>query len=537
MNRINHHMIALTLCWLLFTAPSDSMATVKRHLVLYGGFDDTVVDTIAENAEILVVGRIRRDQLEKLKKIKPGIVVLKYQHALSVPKDTPAWDIATRHPSWFATERQTQERLVQDRYGWYLMNIVSEQYRDFLVERIVAGTERLFDGVFLDDFWDHYVSKFVTEGARKPGDPRISMIRDWQPALTQLLMKLRQRYAKRIFINGAHECYISYVDGVMEESFVHANWHPETYFHPRASDLRSIQKIQRLSRHQKPILVQSGTSGRSADRTDSVFRYCLLSYLLVSNEHTYFNFHPSHTYHFRKMYFNPLFKLEMGVPKGPYSVYRDQSPNPNLIENGDFDAGAKGWHILTGTPTLDSSEALQGSSIRFTATADKRDMFASDYLAVDPGVEYTLSVYCKSKLNIAGSADYKRLGLQGRYYDREKKRIAGAYDLKLGPGTYDWQYYETVFESPPNAAYFQLRVGFIGDGMGTGWIDRIYFGRTLYSELVYRRDFSEATILVNAGNHKYTGSIDEIPGSEKNRLITINPRHGMLWQDGRWLIQ
>jgi hypothetical protein len=277
--------------------------------------------------------------------------------------------------------------------------------------------------------------------------------------------------------------------------------------------------------------VQAGTSGKTADRIDSVFRYCLMSYLLVTNDYTYFNFHPAHTYHFRKLYFHPLFRLRIGPPKNGYYVYRDQPPNQNLVVNGDFEKNMKGWRRLSGAPVLDATEALEGKSIRFVATEDKRDMLAGDYLAVAPGVEYTLSAYCKSRFNIPGSANYKRLGLQGRFFDSKKRKISGAFDLKLSAGTYDWQYYETTFTSPPAAATFQLRVGFIGDGIGTGWIDRVYFGRKTASELVYRRDFANGSVFVNMGNQPYTFPIDAIPGSEKKQTVTIHPRHGMLCQD------
>ena len=531
MNRTRYHILAAAVFWLLFAVPAESTPTIKRHLVLYGGFDDAAIATIADNAEILVVGRIRHDQLQKLKKAKPGIIVLKYQHALSVPKGSRPWKSAVRNQKWFATDRLTSERLVQDRYGWYLMNIANMQWRDFLVENIADSTEALFDGVFLDDCWDHYVSKFVTEKGRKPGDPRQEIIHNWQQYMTQMLAVLRSRYAKLIFINGAHECYISYVDGVMDESFIHANWHTETYFHPRANDLRSIDKIKRLSRYKKPILVQSGTSGKAPDRIDSVFRYCLMSYLLVTSDHTYFNFHPAHTYHYRKIYFHPLFKLAAGSPKNGYHVHSDRPSKSNLVVNGDFDGNIKGWRVISGKPAIDSIEALEGRSIRFAATGARRDMLASDYLPVAPGVEYTLSAYCKSKRNIPGSANYKRLGFQGRFYDREKRKIPGAFDLKVSAGTYGWQYYEATFISPPDAATFQLRVGFIGDGVGSGWIDRIYFGPTSYGELVYRRDFSNGSVFVNMGNRPYVFPPDAISGSKKAPTITIHPRQGMWRQD------
>ena len=520
-------------CLLLISAPADSMTTIKRHLVLYGGFDDAAIETIVENADILVVGRIRGDQLLKLKKMKPDMIVLKYQHALSVPRATSHWKTASRSPAWFATDRHTNERLVQDRYGWYLMNISSEQWRNFQVANIADGTETSFDGIFLDDFWDHYVAKFVTEKRRRPGDPPLSMIHNWQPSMIQFLLALRNRYSKLIFINGAHECYISYVDGVMDESFVHANWHSESYFHPRANDLRSISKIDKLSKYNKPILVQSGSSGAQPGSIDAVFRYCLLSYLLVANEQTYFNFHPAHTYHYRKMYFHPLLKLTLGAPSTPHYVYRDQTLHPNMLENGSFDENMNRWRTRAGSPMLDSNEALKDKSVRFEAMDGKRDMLTSDFLPVAAGRQYTMSAYCKSKRNIPGSANYKRLGMQGRFFDGAKRRIPGAFDLKFGAGTYDWQYYETAFESPPGAAYFQIRVGFIGDGIGTGWVDNIYFGRTAFSDLVFRRDFAGGSVFVNMGNHQATFSFDGKSEPDADRTVTIDPRSGYLWEADR----
>jgi hypothetical protein len=102
-------------------------------------------------------------------------------------------------------------------------------------------------------------------------------------------------------------------------------------------------------------------------------------------------------------------------------------------------------------------------------------------------------------MNRALSASYKKLGLQGRFYNKSKKKLPGAFGLKFDGGAYDWLPFERTFTSPTDAAFFRIRLGFIGNGRGKGWVDNVYFGLASTHAKILKRDFSRGTILVNIG--------------------------------------
>ena len=479
---------------------SNSNAKTKRHLVLYGGIRDRYIYPIARNADIIVVGKIRYDQLKKLKQINPNLIILSSNHLLGTYRHYPDWDKIRKNEAWFAHDKNTGLKLKEKKYGWYLMNNASEEWRYFWANRIAKETYDLFDGVFIDDFWDRYIQKFVREGTNTPATPDKNLIASWDKNMVSFLSLLKKVYPKKIFINGAYEKYIHLVDGCMEESFIHSNWHSDSLFHNSASYIRSLRRIENIAKYGKMILAQSGSTGDNTGNIDKVYRLCFTSYFLISDKNISFNFHPSHTYFFKGFYQINDYALDLGKPRGSYYLYREGSLGPNLLPNGNFNEGLDSWQVRKGSPKLDSKVSLSGSSLSFQAQSDTQDKIRSQFIPVSGDTEYTISAFCKSEKNIPGSARYKKLGLQGRFYDINKQRIQGAPDLQFAAGTYDWQPFEITHTSPVNAAYFRLRLGFIGDGKGKGWIDNVYFGIARKRERIFRRDFTKGSIFVNYGN-------------------------------------
>jgi hypothetical protein len=139
-----------------------------------------------------------------------------------------------------------------------------------------------------------------------------------------------------------------------------------------------------------------------------------------------------------------------------------------------------------------------------------------------------LSAYCKSEMNQALSAGYKKLGLQGRYYDKNKTKLPGAFDLQFDAGTFDWLPFEITHTSPSNAAYFRLRLGFIGDGLGRGWIDKVYFGPAAAGEKILRRDFSHGLVIVNYGLKDATVALNRFTRDQNGKHLTIKAREGKI---------
>jgi hypothetical protein len=384
------------------------------------------------------------------------------------------------------------------------MDNSNQSWQVFLIRKITERTEDIFDGVFLDVFWNRFVNKFVAADTNRPGWPSKHIITAWTGNMRNLLIQLRSSYPKLLFINGAHEEFIPYIDGCMDEAFVHTNWQSDLILPDPSDYTRSLLKIQRLNKLGKPILVQSGSMGDHQAAIEKVFKFCLASYFLINNDNTSFGFHPLHTYYFKGLPHYDNFNLNLGQPKGNYYVVKEGLQKPNLVPNGNFNVGFNRWAILSGSPTVDSSTKIDGNSILFKGSRARSDKIRSEFIPVNGDTDYTISASCKTEQNLAISASYKKLGLQGRFYDKSKNKLPGEFGLKFDPGAYDWLSFERTFKSPTEAAFYRIRIGFIGDGKGKGWIDNLYFGPSVPFEKVLRRDFTRGTVLVNAG-HKDTG--------------------------------
>ena len=493
-----------------------------RYMVLYGGIPDNLVDKIARNADLLVLGTIRNHQLDRLKRLNPDIILLKYYHGLSFSRTNPQWAAVDSHEGWFAHDPETGRRLIAGQYGWSLMNIADPGWRRFLANHIASTTDTRFDGVFIDDFWDRYVSKFKAEGTQRSADPAPNLIDNWQRFMIDLLQQLQEVYPNQIVINGAHLAYIEYVDGCMEESFIHAPQKRDDQLPSPAAAARSVLKIARLAKHGKLLLVQSGTLGDSGRNLQSMFRFCHRAYLLVAGKHTYFNFHPSGSYNWRNLHVSDEYRLNLGAPVRPIEMIQTVA-NANLLDNGNFEDGSSHWSTMAGRPETVKASPGGRSSMKFMSDGITGDKIAGDFIAVRPGTSYRISAWCKAERNTPGSARYKKLGMQGRFFNPEKKRLPGAFDLQFDPGTYAWLPFEAVYTAPDEAAFFQLRIGFIGDGSGLGWVSGVYFGESSARPLVFKRDFEHGSVVVNLGD-----APGRIATARGQSAVRLGPREGLI---------
>jgi hypothetical protein len=314
----------------------------------------------------------------------------------------------------------------------------------------------------------------------------------------------------------------------MEEAFVHANWQSDISFPGSAEYRRSILKIERLNNLGKTILVQSGSRGDHPAAIEKVYNFCAASYFLINNDHTSFGFHPLHTYYFRGFPAYDNYELSLGHPMGNYSVFREEKRQPNLISNPGFNSGLNRWLILSGNPSVDFDSRMNGHSILFQGGVDRSDNIQSGFIPVRGDTAYTLSADCKSDMNRALSASYKKLGLQGRFYNKSKKKLPGAYGLKFDGGAYDWLPFERTFTSPTDAAFFRIRLGFIGDGQGKGWVDNVYFGLASPHAKILKRDFSRATIFVNFGKKGTSLDLTDLQTDYGSKYLHIDTQDGII---------
>jgi hypothetical protein len=490
----------------VLTASAVGAEPVKRHLVLYGGVKDTDIDQIARHADLLVLGRIRADQLRTVKGINPSIILLRYVHVLGIHPDDPDWEEVSRHDSWFVHDESSGGRMVARKYGWYLMNMAEPGWRRFLIRRFGTATHDMFDGIFIDDFWGRFIDKFTLAGSDRAAQPPQALVSAWEANMRSFLAMLRQNVNGRIFINGAHEAYLPLADGCMVEGFIHSNQRSDAALPDAVDSQRVLQRIKHLGRYDKTLLLQSGSNGDGAGALDRIYRLCFYGFLLVADAKIYFNFQPTTSYYFKGFYGSQDYGLDLGKPLKDYYLYKADSPAPNRVENPYFQKNLQAWDVISGSPAVELDAVLQTTVSRFEGRPDRRDQIRSGFIPVSGNTDYRVSVRCRAEDNRAGSARYKKFGLQGRFYDNRRRRLPGAFDLQFDSGTYDWQSFATTITSPAGAAFYRARLGFIGDGTGKGWVAEVYVGSEKQRAIVLRRDFEHGSVFVNYG--RKTAEID-----------------------------
>ncbi len=151
----------------------------------------------------------------------------------------------------------------------------------------------------------------------------------------------------------------------------------------------------------------------------------------------------------------------------------------NLIDNGGFAEGGKGWIVGTvgtidgqvyKTPEI-TNDATDTNSLRVTATG-LWDTVATPLVKVEPAVEYRVSAWLKLKDAHQAHAKLNWLSAAGEL-------VATDYLCTGTDGTLDWYEQAASFTSPATAASVQLC--FLSGGKperpGTLWIDRVGFRR------------------------------------------------------------
>ena len=110
----------------------------------------------------------------------------------------------------------------------------------------------------------------------------------------------------------------------------------------------------------------------------------------------------------------------------------------------------------------------------------------------------------------------------------KKRKLPGAFDLQFDSGAYSWRPFDTTYTSPASAAYFRIRLGFIGDGVGKGWVDRVYFGKVTESGQVLGRNFSGGKVLVNYGTAETTITYKPVENQSGSASLTLMPAEGRI---------
>jgi len=505
-------LMTMLLLLILLAIPCDVLnAQIIQHSIIYDNIPDSEIKRAVDTSKLIITGSNTKQmiQMKKIKAIKPDMIILLYEHAIGSYKPN---SVVSGHEEWFAHGGDGTKRLIASKYGWYLMNISNKEWRDYISALIVKNTiDSGYDGIFMDDMWGQYVEKFILEGSSDKGTPLDLPITNWRKYIIMIMQAVREKYQGWLFINSTEEEYMTYIDGFMFEGFIHGNSSSDASTLDQSSCLRGLNKVARLQKYRKKLLLASGTEGKDLQLAKKWQNLCYLSYLLIQNENTTFSFQQSPSYIFKNSVTNPVPHADLGKPLGEYFIVKEGQGSQNLLPNGSFENGLSSWSIVSGLPTYEQENGMHGGVVRFISDGLKRrDMIRSHLIPVLANGEYRIRLSVRANNNEPGTADYMKLGLQGRFYDGDMKRIPGSYDLEFGKGSYDWQPYEVNYRAPSNAAYFQISIGFIGDGTGTGWLDNLYFGKAEKNEFVLERDFENGSVFVNYGDKEATISLQRM---------------------------
>ena len=488
---------------LFFSMQTNVWGQDKRHIVAYGVIENVSLIEIAQNCDILIVSDVTSHQAKTLRKLNPNIKILKYHNAIYVNRIDPKWIMIDSKKEWFARDK-TNNRIELKRFKAYLMNMSNIDMRVYRITQIIEGTPDYYDGIFLDDCHEYYPAYFSSVGII-PKAPDIA--ENWSKNIIDILCQLRSAYPKLLIINGSFEKYLKYVDGCMMEDFVHTNEDPDVFFRTPSQVVRILEKVEQLKKRGKFILLQSGTLAEGLRNNEKIFKYCFAAYLLVANDKTSFGFQQGRGYYFRRMpSYMHINALTIGTPSQAYRIIQRNIDHMNYLNNGSFSLDFNNWTIISGTPRIKRIES-HGKRMAVHLSGHSKgnsDMIASEFIPISALNDYTISLKCKSIRNVQGSAGWKKLGLLGRFYDKNKHMLPGAYDLQLDHGSYDWQPFDASFRSPENAKYFKLSIGFIGDGSGEGLISDISFTLSKNIELSLSRQFTNGIAILNPTRNQFT---------------------------------
>lgn len=512
---------------MMLLACHDAGASVQHHLVCFGRIQEPDIVPIVKYADTLVVGDADKACIKRIKQLKPEMIILKYNHAIGYHRSYADWGIVQSHEDWFAHDKNTFERMVERRYGWYLMNIKSSSYRQHITDRIARQTSKEYDGIFIDDFWGGYADRLEKEKSMGKAAPDDTLKLHWDSFMTMVLKNVRMKYHGLIYVNGTAEKYIPYVDGCMEEGFVHSSCNPSDFTGNPGNFQRSLLNISRLQQYGKKILLQSGAAGSNEQHTRKLRDYCFASFLLIQDDRTSFDFRPYRGYSTRGLSFDRTGDHDLGMPCGGYYLAEEGPLNENLIPNGSFDEGLTKWSAARGNPGYDGNAGMKGGSAHFRGSAIRKGKLKSQLIPVQENTGYTIALWCKAIGNHPGSFGYMKLGMQGRFFDKDLHPISGAYDMQFNAGSFDWQPHEVTYKSPPGACFFRVTLGFIGDGEGEGWVDNVYFALANKRGRIMRRDYQHGSVLVNFGDSEMLLTTDRNDTLGK-KTVRVGPREGLI---------
>ena len=376
--------------------------------------------------------------------------------------------------------------------------------------------------------------------------PPQEKIDSWHDDMKGMLKIVKATIGDKLFIinNNDNDDFLDIVDGIMDESFIHATWHSSDHIYSPSEWKKDVDGMIAALAKGKIFLAQSGIKyeeGLTEKKIKETILYCFASYLLGMGENSTFYFENPNIG--GKPTYYPEWDISLGEPVGDYYLVEEHySTNPNLIPNPSFERDLDNWIINEqgdeGTPNISNQEFSEGfkSAHFINNNPDKESSISSGYIPVEPNTIYKLSAKFKGKNVVKHSSWWKNLGIWGWFYDENYTRIDESQLSLLDPGEgdFDWVQLSSTKTSPANARYFRIvRLGFPEGATGEGWIDDVRLVKYEPSQdyIVYGRKFTNGLVLVNVGQGIHTIEFDkpyETLEGEIVNSVNIGPHEGVI---------
>jgi len=299
----------------------------NKHIVAYSSVNDDSASFIANNFDIAVVDFAYTRNLGKIKAFNPNVVVFGYRDIIAMHTTYEDWAEVNAHEDWFIHDNYGN-RIRETGYGFYVMDVGSQGWRQHYAQYCLQKLAQhpTVDGIFADDCLEAKVWSRNWWSSRVSDIP--SWVREtWNERMNGMLSYVKNALGNKLFIINTNDYtggFLSHVDGMMLEGFIHGGWEALQSF--SGTPASTIDVLQRLSATGKYFLVQSDTAypGTVTDADKELMHklmiYCFGCFLLGVNgpkaSFGWLSFGKSRQ--IGSPSFCPEMEVETGNPKGNY---------------------------------------------------------------------------------------------------------------------------------------------------------------------------------------------------------------------------
>jgi len=303
-----------------------------KHIVAYAdSYSPDELQFLASRFDLLIV---QPDfNITALKKLNQRVKVLLYVNVMAMHKYYPDWNVIGE--DYFVRD-ETGSRLVNIRWGWYLMDVGNQGWREYLVSSTKRVLAQGYDGIFADDVWDSLSDAFRRETDGKRAIVPKEKVESFRADMVKMLKALKSVAGSKLLIfNGIDPMtgdvgYFDVTDGAMVEGFIHSN--------PSGIDQlewrKSLELMLMAEKKGKILLAQSSAPPTSSpsDR-ERVQRFAFTSYLLGAGARTYYNFAVDYT----QIEYYQEWDTDLGRPLGSFrkvgDLYERQFTRGKVVVN------------------------------------------------------------------------------------------------------------------------------------------------------------------------------------------------------------